>query len=129
MDVVSHQGMPCALAASLKAHELFSATRRAIQFGFTDETGRAGGPAGGNGGAGGNVWAVAAHNENSLSAFRRRVHWRADPGTAGGGSKCHGRDGEDLEIPVPPGTIIRARDAQEGDTALAELLLPGEGLA
>ncbi len=71
------------------------------------------------------MWAVAEHNQNSLAAFRRRVHWRADPGKAGGGSKCHGADGDDLEVPVPPGTIIRDRDAGEGAAPIAELLFPG----
>ena len=44
---------------------------------------------------------------------------------AGGGSKCHGADGGDLEVPVPPGTIIRSRDAADGDAPIAELLHPG----
>jgi GTPase involved in cell partitioning and DNA repair len=44
---------------------------------------------------------------------------------AGGGSKCHGADGGDLEVPVPPGTIVRSRDAADGDAPIAELLHPG----
>ena len=71
------------------------------------------------------MWAVAEHNQNSLAAFRRRIHWRADAGKAGGGSKCHGADGTYLEVPVPPGTIIRNRDASNGDAPIAELLYPG----
>ena len=86
----------------------------------------AGGPAGGNGGDGGMVWAVADASLNSLAAFRKRVHFRAAPGGAGGGSCRHGAAGADLEVPVPPGTIVRRRDAAEGEAPLAELVAPGE---
>jgi GTPase len=85
-----------------------------------------GGPNGGNGGRGGNVWAVADEKLNSLVPFRHRVHWRAQAGTPGKGSQCEGADGADAEIPVPLGTIVRARDAREGDPPLAELVTPGQ---
>lgn len=62
-----------------------------------------GGPDGGNGGRGGNVWAVAESGLNSLFAFRNRPHWKAPPGISGTGSCCHGADGEDLLVPVPAG--------------------------
>lgn len=62
-----------------------------------------GGPNGGNGGRGGNVWAVAADEQNSLFTFRNRPHWKAPSGAAGTGSCCHGADAEDLCIPVPTG--------------------------
>jgi len=38
----------------------------------------------------------------------------------------HGADAEDLAIPVPPGTIIRRKEAQEGEAPLAELVCPGD---
>ena len=85
-----------------------------------------GGPNGGNGGRGGNVWAVADETLNSLVPFRHRVHWRALNGTPGKGSQCDGADGGDAEVPVPLGTIIRARDARDGDPPLAELVAPGQ---
>jgi GTP-binding protein len=85
-----------------------------------------GGPNGGNGGRGGNVWAVADEQLNSLVPFRHRVHWRALNGAPGKGSQCDGADGADAEIPVPLGTIVRARDARPGDPPLAELVSPGQ---
>ncbi|KAG2484430.1 hypothetical protein HYH03_016740 [Edaphochlamys debaryana] len=85
-----------------------------------------GGPAGGCGGRGGNVWAVVDPALNSLSSFRGQVHFRAPLGVSGEGSNCDGADGEDLLVAVPPGTIIRRKGAEEGDPPLAELLQPGE---
>ncbi|BDA41236.1 GTPase Obg [Coccomyxa sp. Obi] len=85
-----------------------------------------GGPSGGNGGNGGNVWAVVDDSLNSLAAFRKQLHYRASPGSLGGGSNRHGANGPDLEIRVPPGTIMRRRDAPPGEPPLAELLTAGE---
>jgi len=85
-----------------------------------------GGPAGGDGGRGGNIWAVADAQFNSLFNFRTRVHWRADNGTNGTGSNCHGAHATDMYIPVPLGTIIRRKDADEGETPMAELVEVGE---
>jgi GTP-binding protein len=66
-----------------------------------------GGPSGGNGGIGGSVYVVADKNMSSLDGFRKKVHHRAEPGKSGLGSKCAGRNGNDMEILVPPGTIVR----------------------
>ncbi|GAX83906.1 hypothetical protein CEUSTIGMA_g11330.t1 [Chlamydomonas eustigma] len=85
-----------------------------------------GGPAGGNGGRGGNVWAIVDSKLNSLSSFRTQVHFRASNGGHGQGSQMHGAEAEDLYIPVPPGTIIRQRNAVEGEAPLAELVQPGD---
>ena len=85
-----------------------------------------GGPNGGNGGRGGNVWAVADDALNSLLPFRRQAHFRAPNGTPGQGSQCDGANGDDLEVKVPPGTIIRRRGAAEDEPPLAELLEPGQ---
>ena len=71
-----------------------------------------GGPDGGNGGDGGSVIIVAAEGVDNLSALAHRKHWRALPGGNGSGSDCHGRNGKDLTIQVPPGTIIQ--DAEAG---------------
>eukprot|EP00897_Mesotaenium_endlicherianum_P009653 jgi/Mesen1/8716/ME000052S08144 len=94
-----------------------------------------GGPSGGNGGRGGHVYVRAHPSLNSLLPFRRSVHFRAGRGSHGQGSKCHGYAGEDTEILVPPGTIIREAPAPgeaEGPVLLElvkagqrELLLPG----
>jgi len=65
-----------------------------------------GGPSGGDGGNGGNVVVRAREGVNSLVAFAHRKHWRAENGRMGAGSDRHGRNGEDLLIDVPPGTVI-----------------------
>lgn len=85
-----------------------------------------GGPSGGNGGNGGSVYVEADESLNSLSSFRRQVHFRATPGTPGMGSDCHGAAGKDLVIKVPPGTIIRRAGAAKEDPPLAEILREGE---
>ncbi|KAI8468676.1 MAG: GTP1/OBG-domain-containing protein [Monoraphidium minutum] len=85
-----------------------------------------GGPNGGNGGRGGNVWAVADEATNSLLPFRNQAHFRAHSGVAGKGAMQDGANGDDLEIRVPLGTIIRRKDADEADPPLAELLIQGQ---
>lgn len=85
-----------------------------------------GGPAGGNGGSGGNVWVQADDSLNSLTTFRKQVHYRADSGKPGGGSNMTGAAAEDLIIKVPPGTVIRAKGAAEEDVPLAEVVHPGD---
>lgn len=71
------------------------------------------------------MWAIVDEGLNSLLGFRRQIHWRSKRGAHGQGSNCTGACGEDLYIPVPPGTIIRMKDAQEGSPPLAELTKPG----
>jgi GTP-binding protein len=65
-----------------------------------------GGPDGGDGGDGGSVTIVAREGVNSLAALGQRRRWKATPGASGSGSNRHGRNGEDLLIEVPPGTVI-----------------------
>jgi GTP-binding protein len=65
-----------------------------------------GGPNGGDGGDGGSVVIRALDGVNSLVQFAHRKHWRADNGTPGLGSDKHGRNGADLIVDVPPGTVI-----------------------
>jgi GTP-binding protein len=78
-----------------------------------------GGPNGGDGGKGGDVWLVADRNVASLLAFRDHPHRRAERGVHGKGKDLHGRRGEDLEVKVPEGTVVR--DLYDGEV-LAELL-------
>ena len=63
---------------------------------------------------------------NSLTTFRTQVHFRSTSGGNGTGSQMHGADAEDLLIHVPPGTIIRRKEAQEAEAPLAELVRPGD---
>jgi GTPase len=82
-----------------------------------------GGPNGGDGGKGGDIWLVADHNVASLLAFRDHPHRRAESGVHGKGKDLHGRRGEDLVIAVPEGTV--AKDLYSGEV-LAELLRHGD---
>ena len=73
-----------------------------------------GGPAGGDGGRGGDVWIRPDHNLATLLDFRyKRVH-AATNGLPGEGTNKTGRDGEDIVIRVPEGTIVR--DAETNET-------------
>jgi GTP-binding protein len=66
-----------------------------------------GGPDGGDGGHGGDVWLVASENQSSLLGFRDHPFRRATDGAHGSGSKRHGARGKDLMVPVPVGTVVR----------------------
>ena len=66
-----------------------------------------GGPDGGDGGKGGSVYLEATTNLASLLSFVDHPHRRAGDGGHGGGKKLHGRNGADLVVPVPVGTIVR----------------------
>jgi GTP-binding protein len=66
-----------------------------------------GGPDGGDGGHGGDVWLIASVNQSSLLGFRDHPHRRATDGVHGSGGKRHGARGKDLEVPVPVGTVVR----------------------
>ncbi len=81
-----------------------------------------GGPDGGDGGRGGDVWLVATTNQSSLLGFRDHPYRKGGDGGHGGGKKKHGARGADLEVPVPVGT--RARTAE--GKLLADLVGPGD---
>lgn len=66
-----------------------------------------GGPDGGDGGKGGNVILRAVKELNTLLDLHYRREYKAERGEHGKGSNKHGRDGEDMIIPVPVGTLIR----------------------
>ncbi len=80
-----------------------------------------GGPDGGDGGDGGSVIVVAEPGVDSLAELVHRKHWKAERGTHGQGSKCHGKSAQDLIIRVPAGTVLI--DA-EGDFVLKDLNEP-----
>jgi len=71
-----------------------------------------GGPNGGDGGKGGDVYLVADRNLNSLIDFRYHSHFKAESGVGGQGSDKHGRGGKDCEVRVPLGSVIK--DAETG---------------
>lgn len=72
-----------------------------------------GGPNGGDGGKGGDVYLVADHNLHSLIDFRYRSHFKAESGIGGMGSDKHGRGGKDCFLHVPLGSVIK--DAETGE--------------
>ncbi len=82
-----------------------------------------GGPNGGDGGKGGDVWLVADHNVASLLAFRDHPHRRATDGVHGKGKDLHGKRGASIEIKVPEGTVVS--DLYSGEL-FAELLRHGD---
>ena len=84
-----------------------------------------GGPDGGNGGKGGDVLLEATSHQNTLLPLRYHTEFRADRGGHGTGSNCTGREGADLVIPVPPGTIAMDEATSE---VLGEVLRPGDRL-
>jgi len=69
-----------------------------------------GGPDGGDGGRGGNIYFQAVENLDTLVDFTGKHHWQAQKGQAGSGSNKHGANGQDLIINVPPGTLIYDAD-------------------
>jgi len=85
-----------------------------------------GGPNGGDGGSGGSVVIRASDSLTNLAHMSRKRHWKAEAGERGQGSDCHGRNGLDLVIEVPLGTILRDRDRghvlrdlkEHGDTVI-----------
>jgi GTPase len=66
-----------------------------------------GGPDGGDGGRGGSIYLRVDPGETMLRDFRYKHHFRAESGGRGTGSKKHGKSGKDLELHVPPGTVVR----------------------
>ncbi len=85
-----------------------------------------GGPDGGDGGRGGDVYLIADREENTLLDFRRRRRFLAERGGNGGKSNRHGKKGEDLYVRVPPGTVVWALatpgQGEPGEEAERELL-------
>jgi GTP-binding protein len=82
-----------------------------------------GGPDGGPGGKGGDVWVECVANLNTLIDYRYRQHFKAKNGHPGAGRNRAGASGEDVVLRVPPGTEVLAEDQE---TLLAELMKPGD---
>lgn len=71
----------------------------------------AGGPDGGDGGRGGNLIFEVDEGLNTLSEFRYNRKYKAGDGENGGKKRCHGKDGADLIVKVPPGTVIKEKES------------------
>lgn len=82
-----------------------------------------GGPDGGDGGRGGDVWVECVANLNTLIDYRYQQHFSARNGTPGMGRNRSGPSGEDCIIKVPPGTEVLDEDQE---TVIADLHEPGQ---
>lgn len=82
-----------------------------------------GGPSGGDGGRGGDVVFVVDENHNTLQDFRYKRHFKADRGGNGATKNMFGQTAAPLEIPVPPGTVIKE---EETGRVLADLTRQGQ---
>ncbi len=90
----------------------------------------AGGPDGGDGGKGGDVYFFVDPDANTLVDFRFKKKFKAENGKNGEGAHRYGRSGEDLHIGVPIGTIIRDAETNQvladlSEKGQEELILPG----
>src|SRR6188508_3566211 len=82
-----------------------------------------GGPDGGDGGRGGDVWVEAVDGLNTLIDYRYQQHFKAKTGVGGMGKDRHGANGADIVLKVPVGTQIYEED---GETLLADLDKAGD---
>jgi len=82
-----------------------------------------GGPSGGDGGKGGDVYIECSDRVNTLLHFQYKRVFRAQRGRHGEGDKRHGKDGKDITIPVPPGTQAYGTP---GDLLIHDFAHPGE---
>lgn len=83
----------------------------------------AGGPDGGDGGKGGDLIFEVDEGLNTLSDFRYKRKYSAEDGQEGGKRRCHGKDGQDLVIKVPLGTVIREKETGK---VIADMSEPGQ---
>lgn len=82
-----------------------------------------GGPDGGDGGRGGDVWIEAADGLNTLIDFRYQQHFKAGTGGHGAGRNMHGAKGDDIVLKVPVGTQVLDEDKE---TVLLDMDAPGK---
>lgn len=82
-----------------------------------------GGPSGGDGGRGGDVYLISTQHLNNLLKFRYNREFKAKRGGHGEGSNCHGKNGEGLIIEVPVGTVVYEADS---GARLFDFTAPGQ---
>jgi len=85
-----------------------------------------GGPDGGDGGCGGNVIVKADSSVTSLNIFRQKMVYRAADGGSGRSRKKHGRDGTDLVLLVPLGTVVLKKVQLSDETSTNDLAQPSQ---
>lgn len=92
-----------------------------------------GGPNGGDGGNGGDVIFQVDEGMNTLVEYRHIRKYRAEDGEAGGKRNCHGKNGQDIVLKIPPGTVIKEAETgkviadMSGDNKRVVLLRGGNG--
>ena len=92
-----------------------------------------GGPDGGDGGHGGSVWFEVDEGLNTLFEFRHKRKFAAEDGEQGGKRNCRGKDGQDIIIKVPEGTVIKDVESgriiadMSGDNTRYKILTGGRG--
>ncbi len=82
-----------------------------------------GGPSGGDGGRGGDIFMESSEHYNTLLHFRFNPEHKAQRGRHGEGSDCHGKTGESITLPVPVGTVVYD---QESGAMLADFTAAGQ---
>ncbi len=82
-----------------------------------------GGPNGGDGGKGGDLYIFCDDNASDLCAYQFQAHWRAENGEPGRGSEQYGKQGKDCVLLMPPGTLVYDEDKE---VCLAELTEKGQ---
>ncbi|HCC58057.1 MAG TPA: GTPase ObgE [Solibacterales bacterium] len=82
-----------------------------------------GGPSGGDGGRGGDIYMESSQHYNTLLHFRFNPEHKAQRGRHGEGSDCHGHNGKSITLPVPVGTVVYDDDSGE---VLADFTAPGQ---
>ena len=85
-----------------------------------------GGPDGGDGGRGGDIRFVATSGVTDFRAFRNKGVYKAGDGSPGSGKNKHGKDGEDLVLVVPIGTVIMEKKDSGESVVLADLRHDGQ---
>jgi GTP-binding protein len=85
-----------------------------------------GGPDGGDGGDGGSVYVEGNSSITTLRRFRYKKHFRAERGTHGKGKNMHGRNGEDLVIGVPLGTVVHRESVDGSREMIADIVEKGQ---
>ena len=85
-----------------------------------------GGPDGGDGGDGGDVIILCDDNTHTLSDYASQKFFEASRGENGRKKRQHGKDGDDLTLRVPPGTVIRRISQYGGQEVIADMTKPGQ---
>ncbi|MGA2666985.1 MAG: GTPase ObgE [Patescibacteria group bacterium] len=90
-----------------------------------------GGPDGGDGGKGGDIYLICSGNTHTLTDYARKKQWQAENGETGRPKKQTGKNAEDLELPVPPGTIVKIQNLNlksQNDGIIYDFIKEGDRL-